>query len=358
MKPIKVALIGVGGISRMHYHGYQNAGAEVVAIADADADTLAKRKHDWNIARSYQDFEQMLAAESEVEAVSICLPNALHHPATLAAAKAGKHVLCEKPISLSLERGEEMVKACRDAGVILQIGHHLRSDGAYVKAKELIESGALGRITFVRMRQAHDWAGATQVRDSFGKLTNAGGGTLLDNGCHSMDLARYFGGDVREVFARSATLKYDVEVEDTTLVSMIFESGALGSVENAWTATGWDNSFSVFGTQGSLEYRTQEAWSEGKAVSQLHHNFRVSPGTTWADTDRALYTFTGYAPHIRSVGYFLEAIRSEREVVCSGEDGLEAIRLVMASYESARTHQPVQVHELEASNLKESIVGR
>ncbi len=342
-RPLNVGIIGAGGVSLFHYEGYTAGGANIVAIADLNVAALERRQKQWNIPRGYENVEELLA-DPDIEAVSVCLPNALHHPVTLAAARAGKHVLCEKPISLSLERGEEMIRVCREAGVVLQIGHHLRSDAAAAKAKSIIESGGLGRLTYMRLRQAHDWGGAESVRDSFGKLANSGGGTLLDNGCHMMDWARFFGGNVAEVYGRTATLKFDVEVEDTSVVSLTFESGALGTVENAWTATGWDYGFWIYGTEGALEHTNRY----GTPV--LRHFFRETSGTTWAEPDLATYSFGGLAAHTQAVVDFLAAIRGEREVVCTGEDGLEAVRLVLAGYESARLNKAVPVGEVVAAH--------
>ncbi len=335
---MKIGIIGVGGISQHHFLGYQAAGAEVVALADISEAQLAKRQKDWDVARIYTDYLDLLN-DPEVEALSICTPNATHHPATIAAAKAGKHVLCEKPISLSLEQASEMIEACRDAGVVLQIGHHMRSNAAAIHAKAMIDRGELGDISFVRLRQAHDWAGAKAVRGVFGSKASSGGGTLLDNGCHMFDLARYFAGDVVEVYARSAQRKFATEVEDTSVVSLLFDCGALGSVENAWTATGWEEGFWIYGTEGSLEYTNR--WE----YPQLKHRFRRSPGTTWGDTDIASYDFHKVSNHMGHVANFLAAIRGEREVICSGEDGLEAVRLVLASYESAEQNRPVPMQK-------------
>ena len=346
-RPLNVGIIGAGGVSIFHYEGYTAGGANILAIADQDAGARLRRQHEWDISRAYASAEELLA-DPEIEAVSVCLPNALHHPVTLAAARAGKHVLCEKPVSLSLERAEEMVQVCREAGVVFQVGHHLRSDAAAAKAKALIESGALGRLTYIRLRQAHDWGGAGNVRDSFGKLANSGGGTLLDNGCHMMDWARFFGGDVAEVFGRIATLKFDVEVEDTSVVSLSFTSGALGTVENAWTATGWDYGFWIYGTEGALEHTNRY----GDPV--LRHLSRGSSGTTWAEPDLATHRFGGLSAHSQAVVDFLAAIRGERAPVCTGEDGLEAVRLVLAAYESARLNRPVPVEAVAAS---QSVAG-
>jgi predicted dehydrogenase len=219
-----------------------------------------------------------------------------------------------------------MIQACENAGVVFQIGHHMRSWATATQAKALIDAGHIGEITYARFRQAHDWGGERVVRGVFGSRAHSGGGTLLDNGCHLFDLARYFAGDVHDVFARIATRKFDVEVEDTAVSSLGFLSGAMGSVEVAWTGTGWQEAFWIFGTEGSLECDNRVG------VNILTHRYRRSGATTW---DVARYELQGLPAHSQHVANFLTAIEGTSDVVCTGTDGLEAVRLVLASYESA-----------------------
>ena len=336
--PLRIGIVGVGAISQYHRDGYLAAGAEVVALSDPHELTLRAKQRQWDVDRAYVDFNEMFEA-GDVDAISICAPTAVHAPATLAAAAAGVHVLCEKPLSLDLGQGQAMIDACREAGVVLQVGHQLRSHGAAALAKDMIDRGVVGRVTHVRLRQAHDWAGASEVRTSFATRASSGGGTLLDNGCHMMDLARYFGDDVEEVYARTATLKFAVELEDTAHVSVRFLSGALGTIEVAWTGTGWEEGFWIYGTEGALEYTNR------LGEPYLRHAYRRSPGTTWGDTDVSEHRFAGDRPHWRHVRAFLETIRGEREPICTGEDGLEAVRLVLAAYESAERNAPLRVAE-------------
>ena len=332
----RIGVVGTGAIARTHVAGYQMAGAEVVALCDVDRTTLAARQKEWKVANGYADFHELIN-DPTVTAVSVCTPNSTHHPITVAAAKAGKHVLCEKPVSLNLDQGEEMIGACDAAGVVFQIGHHMRSWAAAVEARALIEGGRIGEVTYVRLRQAHDWGGARSVRGAFGTKAQSGGGTLLDNGCHLFDLARYFGGEVHDVFARIATRKFDIEVEDTATSSLGFASGAMGQVEVAWTGTGWQEAFWVFGTEGSLECDNRV----GSNV--LTHRYRKSSATSWAQTDVARYDLQGLEAHYQHVANFLAAIEGSREVVCSGPDGLKAVRLVLASYESAASGASVSL---------------
>ncbi len=332
----KVGVIGTGVIAHTHIEGYRIAGAEVVAICDNNPTILARRQTEWGVPTGYADYRD-LVADPQVEAVSICTPNAAHHPMTLAAARAGKHVLCEKPVSLNLDHAQEMIEVCAAEGVVYQVGHHLRSWVAATKAQAMITRGDIGAVTYARFRQAHDWAGSPTVRGVFGSKAQSGGGTLLDNGCHLFDLARYLCGDVNDVYARIATRKYDVEVEDTAMSSLGFASGALGHVEVAWTATGWHEGFWIDGTDGSIEVDNHVG------ADVLIHRFRGGFTNDWSITDTARYELQGLEAHAQHAVNFLAAIAGTRDVVCTGRDGLEAVRLVLASYESAAAGQPVRL---------------
>lgn len=334
--PHRVGVIGTGGIARSHVIGYHAAGVEVAALCDTNSFTLAARLKEWDVANGFENFEDLIR-DPTITAVSICTPNASHHPITLAAAQAGKHVLCEKPVSLDLAQAEEMITACDTAGVVFQVGHHMRSWAAALQAKSMIDEGRIGKLTYARFRQAHDWGGAPVVRGVFGSKADSGGGTLLDNGCHLFDLARYFCGDVTDVFARVSTRKFAIEVEDTAIASLGFVSGAMGQVEVAWTGTGWQEAFWVFGTEGSLECDNRAG------ANVLTHRYRNSGATTWDLTDVTTYDLQGMKSHSVHVANFLAAIEGKRTVVCSGHDGLEAVRLVLASYESAASGSPVTI---------------
>lgn len=339
--PLRAAIIGVGGISASHYEGYRAAGVEVTALCDVNPEALRRRQMQWGVSRGFTDADALFRAGG-FDMVSVAAPTAAHHAATLAAAAAGVHVLTEKPFALDLAVANEMITACHSAGVVLMVNHQLRSHAPVVKAQQLISEGAIGRITSIRLRQAHDWGGASKVGQSFSTRAVAGGGTLLDNGCHLADLARLLGGEVANVFARTPTLKFDVEVEDTAHASLLFESGAIGVIETAWTATGWEEGFWVQGTEGALEYTNRAA------TPTLRHLYRQSPGSSWDKTDVAEYTYTGAGAHTRHVMAFVRAVQGLGPNVCTGLDGLEAVRLILAAYRSAKMGRPVAVKDVLA----------
>jgi predicted dehydrogenase len=128
-----------------------------------------------------------------------------------------------------------------------------------------------------------------------------------------------------------------VEVEDTSIVSLEFASGALGSVENGWTATGWEEGFWVYGTHGAIEC------SNRTGPRAIRHVYRESPGTTWDKVDETIYRMADEGGHTREIVKFIRSIRFGEPVICTGEDGLESVRLVLTAYESARKRKPIDL---------------
>jgi len=335
-RPVRVGIIGTGNIANDHVAGYRAAGAEIIGLADIDPAVLARRSREWGVERTFTDIRALLALPG-LDAVSVCTPNAAHAPTTLAAAAAGVHVMCEKPVSMSLAEADAMIEACRESGVLLQVDHHLRSNPSVQRAHAVIASGELGRLTYVRLRQTHDWGGRLEVPRGFRTAALAGGGTMLDNGCHLFDLARHLAGDVDQVFARVATLKFESEVEDTASVSLRFASGALGTIETAWTGTGADQAFHVEGTAGMLEY------IERDGPPRLRHSRRVPGDSSWDGIEATTWATPPSTDNARAVVAFVTAIRGEGPVPCTGEDGRAAVRLALASYESAASGTPVSL---------------
>lgn len=335
-RPLRIGIVGTGGISEQHGRGYQAAGCEIVAVADPDPAARARRATQWQAPATFADYRELLALPG-LDAISVCTPNAVHGEVTMAAAAAGIHVLCEKPVSLSLEEGEAMIAACATAGVVLQVNHHLRANPAVARARAMLDAGALGRIAFIRFRQAHDWGGAKTLRPTFRSRALAGGGTLLDNGCHLFDLTRHLGGEVETVFAEGATLGFDAEVEDTAVATMRFASGALGQVETAWTATGWEMGFWIYGTEGALEYSDRS----GRPI--LRHSYRTPSDSEWGDATVESWEEPGGSDHTRAVEAFVAAVRGERPALCTGRDGLEAVRLALACYRSMDSGERVRL---------------
>jgi predicted dehydrogenase len=246
---VKVGLIGIGGMGRTHFGCYQNnPNAEIVAICDVDA---KKREGDWgNTALNidtgeagavdlsgiavYENYEDLIADEN-VQLVDICLPTRLHAPATLAALKAGKDTLCEKPLAFDESEGEQMVSAFEESGKQLLIGHCLRYWSHYIKAKEIIDSGEYGRVLSARF---HRVSGTPWW--SFNNWLATGsesGGAILDMHIHDVDTALWW-------FGEPSTLTADGVIEDGLPLSVDaiwrYENGPVVYLHGAWDNNGGD----------------------------------------------------------------------------------------------------------------------
>ena len=187
MDPIGIGIIGSQFIAELHAEAFQRVtGADVVAVASPTA-THAKtfaEKH--QIPRWFTDYQELLR-QDEVQIVSLCLPNDLHCQATVHAARAGRHVICEKPLCLNLQEAEQMITACQEAGVQLMYAEELCFTPKYVRAKQLVDEGALGKVYLIKQSEKHFGPHA----EWFWNVDRSGGGVLLDMGCHGIEFARW-----------------------------------------------------------------------------------------------------------------------------------------------------------------------
>ena len=224
--------------------------AEVVAVASptpGHAEAFAKRH---GIGAFYSDYRELLRHPG-VELVSITAPNHLHARMTIDAARAGKHVVCENPLCLTLEEADEMIQACSGAGVLLLYAEELFFAPKYVKAKQLADEGAFGRVHLVKQGEKHSGPHAGW----FWNVEQSGGGALMDLGCHGIAFCWWFLGkpNVKSVYAQVSTQVHArrTEGDDEAVTIIEFENGAFGMVENSWNRPGgMDDYIEVFGDKG------------------------------------------------------------------------------------------------------------
>lgn len=253
-KKVRLALIGAGGFANLHLEQLKNVeNCEVVAIADVSQKWLDQKVKEYGVdpKDTYLDYHEMLKRD-DIDAVTIPLPDQLHCQATIDALRAGKHVLCEKPMALDLDECREMIKVAKETGKQLMVGQIARYSPAFVRAKKLIDDGALGTVYFVESEYAHDYAG------------NGGEGgwrmtperePIIGGGCHAVDLIRMLMDESPEevtAYANHFTLP-EWPIHDCTIAIMKFPSGAIGKV---MTATGCKRKYTmrtvVYGTKGTL----------------------------------------------------------------------------------------------------------
>jgi UDP-N-acetyl-2-amino-2-deoxyglucuronate dehydrogenase len=329
------AIVGTGMVARYHAQAIaQTEGARLVAVCRGDAARAEAAAAEFGVPCETR-YEELLARR-DVQAVCLCTPSGQHAAQAVSAARAGKHVLCEKPMALTLEDADAMITACREASVALGIALQRRTDPTFQAVRRAIDAGELGRpvlgtttVPYLRAQSYYDsaaWRG-TWALD--------GGGALMNQGIHLVDLLLWFMGDVAEVDASAATLAHEIEVEDCVTARLGFASGALGSLlATTAAAPGFPHRVEVYGTRAGVQI-------EGESVVR-------GPGAP-ADPDPAAAppaagagaspTGISAAGHTRLLDDFVHAVREGRAPIVSGQEGRRSLSLVLAVYESARTGQ-------------------
>ena len=320
---IRVGLIGGGGIADEHIRGYRaHAGLiAVTAVADVDPATARRRAEELG-ARPFTDLGALLA-DGGVDAVDICLPHHLHRDAVVAAAAAGKHVLCEKPLCLTAAQAGEVRDAVAAAGITLMCAHNQLFLPAVAEAKALLEGGRLGRVYEVRTTDSffNDFDPATMGWRA--SAATSGGGELIDTGYHPTYLMLHLaGGAPVEATAMLATHRLEfMEGEDSAHVLVRFDNGVIGQLVTSWAydPAPVTERFSAVGELGALH-------SDGTTLTLA---LRTGETTT--------RTFAPVDQFAAEIGHFADCLRHGRRPLHTEHEGIEALGIILAAYEAART---------------------
>lgn len=342
MSRVKVGLIGSGFIADLHAAAFKVVPeAEVVAVASPTPGKAKRFAEERGIPKAFTDYRDLLAIP-EIEMVNVCAPNYVHAQVTIDAAKAGKHVVCEKPLCRTLEEADRMIEACRTAGVLLMYAEELCFAPKYVRAKKLVEEGALGKAFLVKQSEEHfgphmPW---------FWDIEKSGGGVLLDMGCHSIEYARWVFGKppVRNVFANLGVHVHTDKTkgEDHSLCVVEYEGGLVGLAENSWAKQGGvDDRVEIYGSGGF----TRADLLRGSSLltySEPGYGYAVEKaGSTQG------YTFTMFEEiwnygFPQEMAHFCRCVRGEEKPIETGEDGREVLKIICAAYDSAGTGRRIE----------------
>jgi UDP-N-acetyl-2-amino-2-deoxyglucuronate dehydrogenase len=340
MTELRYGIIGTGMIARYHAEAIgQVEGARLVAVCRDDAGKAAEAAA--RLGVPCETSLEALLARPDVDAVCVCTPSGLHASQSIAAAKAGKHVLVEKPMALSLDDADTMIQTCHDNNVRLGVALQRRTDPQFRAVRAAIAAGEMGRmvlgsisVPYVRPQSYYDsaaWRG-TWALD--------GGGALMNQGVHLVDLLLWLMGDVAEVEARFDTLDHTIEVEDCVAATLRFASGALGSiVATTAAAPGFPHRVEVYGTRGGAQIEGEAVvrWSTvaGERVTGAAVPQEAGAG--------AAPTGISAAGHIRIMEDFTAAVREGRVPLVTGEEARRALALVLAVYTASRERRAVQI---------------
>jgi predicted dehydrogenase len=331
---IRVGLIGGGGIASAHIAGYaQHTDViRIAAVADAVAETAERRGAELGVPH-FTDYNALLA-EADIDAVDICLPHHLHRDAIIAAAKAGKHILCEKPLCLTPEEARDVQAAVSEAGVTLMCAHNQLFMPAVARAKELLESGKLGTVYEVRTTDSfrNDFDPANMGWRAH--ASTSGGGELIDTGYHPSYLLMHLAGGVpAEATALLSThrLKF-MEGEDSAQVLFRFDNGVVGQLVTSWAynpAPGTER-FSAVAELGSLS-------SDGTSLT-----WKTNDGETQTETFEEVDTFAA------EIAAFGTCLREGTRPLHTEKEGIEVLGMILAAYEGARTKTIAPVLQVES----------
>lgn len=323
-------MVRVGILSFAHMHAYSYAEslmghpkAELVALYDDDLERGrdAGRKYQVPFVEELDAFLRM-----EMDAVIVTSENAKHKEHVIRAARAGRDILCEKPISVRLEDAAEMISVCEEEKVKLGIAFPVRFSPAVERVRSLVRAGRIGRVLAMR--------GTNRGRNPGGWFVDpalAGGGAVMDHTVHVIDLMRWFtGSEVKEVYAEIGTFFTDQEIDDAGLLLMEFQNGVIASHDPSWSRsktfpTWGDVTLEIIGTEGVIQ------------MDALAQNFMV-----FSDREnRVSEAFWGDSYDDGLIDDFLSAIEDGRQMRATGMDGLKALEVALAAYASAKTKKPV-----------------
>ncbi|AGB40135.1 putative dehydrogenase [Halobacteroides halobius DSM 5150] len=334
---LKVGVVGCGSIAEYrHIPEYiANKDVEVVALCDIVEQRAEKfvNKYELTNAKVYTDYKE-LVKDKEIDAVSVCTPNYLHAPVSIAAAKSGKHVLCEKPLATSEEESKDMIEAAKENDVFLMVGHNQRLMPIHQKAKEIIEQGKLGQITSFKTTFGHpgpdDWS--ADGEDSwFFRKDEAFIGALGDLGVHKADLMRWLlDKEVTEVGAFYDTLVKDGDVDDNAVFILRMEDGVLGNLSASWTYTAEeDNSTVIYGTKGIMKLGSPES-AEPVIIKYANGTEEVHRVVGMQSNDD-----DGQSLSSGVIDYFVDHIKRDKKPAISGEEGYKSLKVILAGLEAA-----------------------
>lgn len=347
--------VRIGMISWAHVHAEFRAralseipGAQIVAIADEDEERGRAAAERWGAPDFTTDWRELVARD-DIDVVMVHSENGRHVDQVVAAAQAGKHVFCEKPIATRTEDAERMAAAVAEAGVQGTAAFVSRFSKEADRAKQIVDSGVLGTVLFTR--SIIGLAGIAEIGcppdmvDWMSDHDLNGGGAWIDEGSHGIDLLRWLVGDIQEVSAFTANrAKPDLEDEDVAVAIVRYRNGALGEITTAWSMNvdiHMRNALEIYGTEGTLIMRATDPFPQVQVFrggdDELYRGWTV-PNIEPAQTEP--HDYSGWAPHVhhykREVASYIDRVtRGATPFGPTLEDGVACLRVIEAGYDSA-----------------------
>jgi len=340
---VGVGLIGSQFISTIHAKSLQQCPrAKMLAVCSPTPGNAEGFAEEFDIPHHFIDHRRMLEMD-ELDMVVIGAPNHVHCELTCAAAEAGKHVVLEKPMCLNLAQADLMIETCEKAGVKLMYAEELCFAPKYVRLKQLLQSGALGKPTLLKQSEKHDGPHA----EHFWDVNRSGGGVAMDMGCHAIEFFRWMLGrpKIKSVYAQMSTQVHSEKTQgdDNAILILEFETGCIAIAEESWTKL------------GGMDDRAEVHGSAGVAYADLLHGNAIetysSDGYDYSVEKAGStkgWTFTIYEEEWNygfwdEMRHFVDCVADDRQPLVTGYDGRAVLEILFAAYESAGTGRKVEL---------------
>ncbi|HLT07622.1 MAG TPA: Gfo/Idh/MocA family oxidoreductase [Cyclobacteriaceae bacterium] len=332
-KKIGFGIIGTGAIASHHAAAIKAyEGSELVAVCSSTASRAKQAEEKFGVV-AYHELDRFLSNPA-IEVVCICTHSGAHMEPGIAAAKAGKHVLLEKPIEVSLDRADQLIEVCKAQGVKLGVIFQNRFKPGYLQLKEAVSQGKLGKL--IMGTAAINWYRDPSYYNSSswkGTLEGDGGAALINQGIHTIDLLLDVMGDVASVYGQVKTVVHKIEGEDLGAAILNFKNGALGTITGGTAlCPGYPERLEIYGEKGSiiLEGGKIHAWNiAGEATPDKFANSQESSGAS----DPMAIDFN---LHLAQIKDMVEAIHEGREPLVTGEIGKKSLALILGIYQSSK----------------------
>jgi len=341
---VKVGIIGSQFEADIHAESFRIMPdeAEVVAVASPTPGNAKKLADKYGIARVFTDYKKMLT-EKDIEMVTIAAPNYLHAQMTIDIANAGKHVVCEKPLCMTLEEADMMIETCRSKGVLLMYAEELFFTPKYVKAKEMAEQGAFGRVYLVKQSEKHFGPHAPWFWD----VEKSGGGVFMDMGCHGIAFCYWFLNrpKIKTVYCQMATHVHGDKTkgEDNSICILEFASGAVGLIEDSWVRRGgMEDRIEIYG-EGGVTYADLHMGNALPTYSEYGYGYAVEKAPTTKGWTYPVFEELWNYGFPQEMCHFARCVRGKEEPQATGDDGRVVQEVLYAGYKSASTGSKVQL---------------
>lgn len=333
---VKVGIIGSQFEADIYAASFQMLPeeAEVVAVASPTPGNAQKLAGRYGIPRVYLDYREMLK-EPDIELITITAPNSLHARMTIDAANAGKHVLCEKPLCMTLNEADEMIDTCKRKSVLLLYAEELFFTPKYRKAKEMADQGAFGRVYLVKQSEKHFGPHSPWFWD----VDLSGGGALMDLGCHGIAFCYWFLGRprIKSVYCQMGTYVHADKTrgEDDCLCIVEFENNAVGLIEDSWARRGgMDDRIEVFG-EGGETYANLHMGNALPTYSEYGFGYAVEKAPTTKGWSYPVFDELWNYGFPQEMSHFARCVRGKETPQATGEDGRVVLEVIYAAYASA-----------------------